>query len=133
MRFAFWRKPKPVELTEEEKWAIWCPASAHFKVILEPVQKTLYPTDEEHPPFKSTAASQWSTLGGHWSKKGRTKYLHVTKDHTGMVTGVKLEVGLLKEQVDHWKWMAKHPRLVRVQAEQIIRHRETLLDSALFL
>jgi hypothetical protein len=60
--FGFRRKLK---LTEQERYAIWMPATAKANVILERVKKTnAGKEDPESVPFQSTAASKWSTVDG---------------------------------------------------------------------
>jgi hypothetical protein len=134
MNFKFWRKPKSIELTEEEKWDIWCPGSGNPAHILEPVQYGGVVVSTFDPSsFKSTAASQWSTAGGHYKRRPELGVVKLSKSRDGKLNGVEIRTDALRQQVAHWKWLAKNPRLARIQVVNVMRHRQTLRDSALFL
>jgi hypothetical protein len=139
MRFRFWRrrdsKPKSVYN--------WTPASTamgdHLKI--EPTCKGGYVVAKVMDPsegFRSTAASQWSTAdvaesrGSHLARALNNPLL-IQRSANGKIQSISFRPREIREQVEHWKWLCRNPRLACMLLRQAHRRGQYLQDSALFL
>jgi len=85
--------------------------------------------------FKSTAASQWSTVDMP-SRKEKGIFsspIHVLRSHDGTIRGVTFSREEFRAQVNHAKWLAHNPDLVVKMIQRSQRRKRCITDSALFL
>jgi hypothetical protein len=85
--------------------------------------------------FKSTAASQWSTVDMVSKKEKRffSMPFQVLRSHDGTVRGLIFDRSGFKAQVNHAKWLAHNPDLVVKMIQRSQRRKRCITDSALFL
>jgi hypothetical protein len=105
-------------------------------VTLNPVQHVgvVAKVTDSSDAFRSTAASQWSTIdAGLYRSRKHLSPVQVHRNPDGTIRGISWNTKQIEEQLNHWRWLLSHPRLIWKIAQRSYVRRQRLQDSALFL